>query len=874
MKRWGGWSRPWGRRMLLLLLLLARCVMGFAAANAPVGAQMRKPPNRDEATLTAPIGPQALSQALSALARQTSLQLIYESRLVAGLHSEGVPAGLSVPEALQRLLRGTGLQFEFLNARTIEVVESVSPRPRPISRPPATRQPGSQAGPLRQVIVTAEKRKEDLSEVPISAAVLSGESMDRLGVRTMRDIAEITPGIAMDSSSQWGPGILTNVTVRGITSAANISETESSIGSPTTAVYIDDIPITMPQSSFTNPYPVSFDLARVEVLRGPQGTLFGGRAEGGAVRFVTNEPSTTAFDGLAGAEVATTAGGGPSDQLDAVVGGPLIEGRLGARASVYWRGDGGYIDRVDPLTGASVDTDSNRSATRAARLAFLITPSASFRITPSFMYQSVDLHDSPSFFADLSDPGSGTFRNGKLLRQPASDAFSLSALKIQQTWGASELTSITSWFDRTASGTVDTTNVVGTLFGGFGSPLGPAYPTSYTDAVPTAVDAHEGQFTQEVRIASRDGAAPLSWLGGVFYSHVRQNTASLAYPIVAPQTPYISYTTGAMYAELAGFANATLRFSSRWRAFAGMRVTRARTEVALRAVGLIYPTPGLAQADLVETPLTPRFGLMYEDGPGHVVYASAAKGFRTGGTNPVRPIICDPSSVHPYAGDSLWSYELGTKNTLLDHRLRVDGSLFYILWKNIQTNAVAACTYPDVVNAGDATSKGFDLTIDFSPQERTDLKLAVTFVDARYASTVMLGTDVVMERGTAVGGALYSSPPWSATISVEHRVPLDGDLSAYAGIGFTAHSHNPGPFLEDDPAASAYNPALRSDPATQLLDLSIGLIRSEMDIRLSVFNALDSTPILQRDNDLPGSSLYYGQTFRPRTVALNVTERF
>lgn len=835
---------------------------------------MREPPNRAEATLTAPIGPQALSQALSALARQTSLQLVYESRLVAGLRSEGVPAGLSVPEALQRLLRGTKLQFEFLNARTIEVVERASPRPRPVPRPRATRAPSSQPGPLREVIVTAEKRTEDLSTVPISAGVLSGETMERLGVRTMRDIAEITPGIAMDSSSQWGPGILTDVTVRGITSAVTIHNTESSIGSPTTAVYIDDIPITMPQSSFTNPYPVSFDLARVEVLRGPQGTLFGGRAEGGAVRFVTNEPSATEFDGLAGAEVATTAGGGPSDQLDAAVGGPLIEGRLGARASVYWQRDGGYIDRVDPLTGATVESDSNRSATGAARLALLVAPSASLSITPSFMYQSVEVHDSPSFFVGLSDPGSGTFRNGKLLRQPASDAFSLSALKIQQTWGAADFTSITSWFDRKASGTVDTTNAVGAIFGEFDSPLGPAYPTSYADAVPTQLGAHEGQFTQELRIASRDGAAPLSWLGGVFYSHVRQNTTTVAYPILAPQAPYITYVTQATYAELAAFANATLRFSSHWRAFAGGRVTRARTEVAAYAQGLIYPTPGLARADLVETPLTPRFGLMYEDGPGHVLYVSAAKGFRTGGTNPVRPIICDPGSAHPYGGDSLWSYELGTKNTLLDRRLRVDGSLFYILWRNIQTNAVAACTYPDVVNAGDATSKGFDLSIDFSPQERTDLEVAVAFVDARYTSTVMLGSDVIMERGTAVGGALYSSPPWSATISAEHRVPLGGDLSAYAGIAFVARSHNPGPFLEQDPAASAYNPALRSDPATQLLNLSIGLIRSETDIRLSVFNALDSTPILQRDNDLAGSSLYYGQTFRPRTVALSVTERF
>ncbi|HEX8756992.1 MAG TPA: TonB-dependent receptor [Steroidobacteraceae bacterium] len=848
--------------------------MYIAVANVRVVAQMRETPDPAKAVLAAPIGPQALSQALAALARETSLQFVYESRLVAGLHSRGVPAGLSVAEALQQLLRGTDLQFEFLNARTIELVGRATPPARPISPPRARHRPGFQSGPLREVIVTAEKRKEDLSAVPISAAVLSGRTMAKLGVKTMRDIAEITPGITMVSSSQWGPGIVTDVTVRGVTSAVTINNTESSIGSPTTGVYIDDIPITMPQTSFTNPYPVPFDLARVEVLRGPQGTLFGGRAEGGAVRFVTGRPSTDASDGLIGAEVATTATGGPSDQLDAAVGGPLIEGRLGARASVYWRRDGGYVDRVDPLTGATVERGANRSTTRAARLALQIEPNDSLSITPWFMYQSVDEHDSPSFFVGLSDPGSRVFRNGKLLRQPAADAFSLSALKVRQSWDGAELTSITSWFDRTASGTVDTTNAVGALFGGFGSRLGPPYPTSYADAVPTQLGARDGQFTQEVRIASRDGAAPLSWLGGVFYSHVRQNTATVSYTILAPQAPYITYAAQATYAELAGFVNATLRFSSHWRAFAGGRVTRASTEVTARAQGLIYPTPGLALADLAETPLTPRFGLMYEDGSGHIVYASAAKGFRTGGTNQVRPSICDPTSTQSYGGDSLWSYELGTTNRLLGRRLRVRGSLFYVLWKNIQTNAVAACTYPDVVNAGSATSRGFDLTIDFSPAARTDLALAVAFVDARYSSTVRLGTDVIMERGTAVGGVLYSTPPWSATITAEHRVPFGRGLSAYAGIDFTVHSHNPGPFLEDNPASSVYNPALRSNPATQLLGLRIEVVRYELDIRLSVFNALDSTPVLLRNDDRSGSPLYYGETFRPRTVALSVTERF
>lgn len=872
MTRCGGPFRPCGRGMVPLLL---GCLMGIAATYCAVGAQT---PNTTTsaaiATLAMPIRPQPLAQALSGLARQTSVQLIYESRLVAGRRSAGAPAGLSVPAALQRLLQGTGLRFEFLNARTIQLVEDAPllSRSAPHRREATPQSP--RIAPLREVIVTAEKREEDLNTVPISVIVLSGNTMAKLGVTRMQDIAEVTPGLMFESSSQWGPAIVTDVTVRGITSTATINGTNSSLGSPTTGVYIDDVPISMPQSSFSNPHPITFDLARVEVLRGPQGTLFGGRAEGGAIHFITTEPSTTSFDGLVGAEAAITDRGRPSYQVEAAAGGPLIDGRLGARASVWWRRDGGYVDRVDPFTGATVDPGANRSTARAARLAFLIEPSAFIRISPSFTYQSTDLHDSPSFFVGLSDPDSGIFRNGKLLRQPASDAFSLASLEIQATWAASELTAITSWFDRDASTTVDTTNVIGAQFGLFGNPLGSPYPASYAQAYPTQLGAHQHQFTQEIRLASRDPAAPIDWLAGLFYSHVRQDTTSGTYSILTPQAVVITYDTHDTNVDLAGFANVTLHFSRRWRAFAGARITRARTEVLAESVGVGYPTPGVVQAVLQETPLTPRFGLTYEDNPEHVFYATAAKGFRTGGANPVPPSFCEPASIHPYGGDSLWSYELGTKHMLLDRRLRFAGSAFYILWRNIQSDAVAPCSYPDIVNAGKATSKGFDMTIDLAAGARTDLTLAVAFVDARYSSTAKAGGEVIVERGTAVGGAVYCPPPWSATLSVEHHLPLGNDLSLYAGMDYVVHSHDPGPFLESNPASRSYNPGLRSDPATRLLDLRVGLIRSALDIKLSVFNALDSTPVLLRGPDIPSSPLYYGQTFRPRTVALSATERF
>ena len=151
--------------------------------------------------------------------------------------------------------------------------------------------------------MTATKREEFLRDVPVSATVLSGEAMNQAGVTNMAEIAAMTPGVEYDFNAQWGGGVLTNLAIRGI---------DSKVGASTTGIYIDDVPIQARNGNFGNPYPVTFDLARVEVLRGPQGTLFGAGAEGGSIRFIPNEPSTTTFSGLSRVEFGSTEYGGSS----------------------------------------------------------------------------------------------------------------------------------------------------------------------------------------------------------------------------------------------------------------------------------------------------------------------------------------------------------------------------------------------------------------------------------------------------------------------------------------------------------------------------------------------------------------------------------
>ena len=810
--------------------------------------------------LTSEIPAQPLSQALSVFAEQTSLQLIYVSDLARGRSSQRVPAGLAVREALTRMLEGTGLRFDFLNSRTIRLlrVEAVS-APPPAATPRET---------LEDIVVTATKREEFLSNVPLSANVLTAATMEASGVKGVNGVAELTPGVEFDFSPQWGAGILTNIAIRGI---------DSQVGTATTGIYIDDTAVQARYGNFGSPYPIAFDLARVEVLRGPQGTLFGAGAEGGAIRFITAEPSLTTFGGFYRTELSETDHGSTSFETGAAVGGPVVAGRLGLRASVWYRNDGGYVDRVSPFSGARLDEDANRSASRAMRVSATMAATDSVRITPSLAYQSIDIHDTPSFYTYLSDPGDGVLRNGKLLRQPATDSFVNASIKVGTGFPASTLTAVTSYFDRTGTATVDTTNVAGAVFfGGFGNPLGSAYPTSYANAIPTLLSLHQIVLAQEVRLASVDTRDQLTWLVGVYYSRARQDDTRDTYQIATPQTPGVFYNDDNTDTQFAGFGEVRARLLSRWSTTIGVRIAETMSNFTEHAGGFAYVgVPHLSHDVAKETPVTPRFGISYETEHQNLLYATVAKGFRVGGINVGVPVQCGAATVPSYSSDSVWSYEVGAKDILFNDHLRLFTSLFHIKWNNIQENlAFRSCGFGYTANVGTATSSGVDVAAEGALGERIRLGLTLGFADAHYTKTVTAAGQVIAFDGTVVGGVPSVPSPWIATASVQYQIPLGTDVGGYARVENTVHSHNPGPFSENRPGTVGYDPTLRADPATNKVNLKVGLAWTRFDINVFVNNALNSQPTLQRTPDAPGSTLNYAYTFRPRTAGLTGTLRF
>ncbi|HWG69525.1 MAG TPA: TonB-dependent receptor plug domain-containing protein, partial [Steroidobacteraceae bacterium] len=375
---------------------------------------------------------------------------------------------------------------------------------------------------LAEVIVTAQRRTERLQDVPISVSVYSQATMDAQGTRDIDGLARLTPGVTFVRGSINNNSESSDIAIRGIDSTA---------GAATTGIYIDDTPIQSRHLSFGtfSAYPQLFDIDRVEVLRGPQGTLFGSGSEGGTVRFITPEPSVSDYSAYARSEFAATAHGDPSEEIGVAGGGPLIDGSLGFRASVSDRHEGGYVDRIDWHTQSVADADSNANTTKTVRLAVKWAASDNLTITPSLYYQTRHVDDSSSWWdirPGTVDPTQGQFdatlRNGNEIAQPSTDQFTLSAVKIDWNLGALRLVSSTSYFKRRQSAITDYSAVDRAIF------LGDPYPAAAVQAPGSWADDQEN-WTQELRLESADAAARVNWTTGVFYQHAKENTIENVY---------------------------------------------------------------------------------------------------------------------------------------------------------------------------------------------------------------------------------------------------------------------------------------------------------------------------------------------------------
>jgi outer membrane receptor protein involved in Fe transport len=872
-------------RTALIVIALTISISANAIADSP------KPVNVPAGDLTA---------ALELLQKQSGVEIVYRPELLKGVRTGGVKGTLSPEEAVTKLLKGTTLKLRsdrtgllLISTSGADGAALFAPEGRDRDERPSTDRlllarsdqgqtqnsvsttpQTAQSNGLEEIVVTATKHEEGLSKVPISIVAMTREAMQASGAKSIEDIAALVPGVTFDSGST---GTLTNIAIRGIS---------TTYGDATTGVYLDDTAIqarVSNVSAFGYPLPLTFDVDRVEVARGPQGTLFGAGAEGGTLRFIMTEPSLTEFSGFTHAEVAGTEGGGLSYETGVAGGGPLVEDELGFRGSLWYRRDGGFIDRVDPITGAIVEPDSNRSDKMSGRLALKYAASDSVTITPSIYYQSTPAHDSSMLWLYLSSVPEGHLNNGALIRQPIDDSFYLGTVKVDAKLGVLSLTAVTSYFDRHASILTDSTAFSGALQIpgplGWGDPRGPAFPTSYSDLVTQPASMGQNMISQEIRVTSTDPADAFTWVGGVFYSRSRQLDkavllgASIDSP---PSDPIYNAQTESIDAQYALFGQADLKLGDGWKLTGGLRASRTQFNVEQISTGLIEAgTPPLFTGNQSETPVTPKVALSYQATENTLLYVSAAKGYRIGGVNSPIPSFCgNVSAPLTFQSDSVWSYEIGAKSLLFDRHLQIDASAFHIKWENIQTPAfLSNCGFQYVDNDGGATSNGFDLALRALLTEGLSIGVSASYTNSRFDQTVESDGQPIVEKNDSVGVLPQVPSPWNVTTSLDYEIPLAGGERLYGHAEDEFHSRNPGPFAAGQPGFS-YAPLLTANPSTNVVNLRLGLRWPRYDLSLFVNNATDSLPTLYRSQDTATSTLFYGRTFRPRTVGLTGNWKF
>jgi len=803
------------------------------------------------------------------------------------------------------------------------------------------------AGGLEEVVVTATRRSERLEDVPISVTAFSQEKLDAEGLHSIDDLTRLSPGVVFQRNGMSSSG---NYNDEG--SDINIRGVDSTAGTSTTGIYIDDTPIQTRHIGFgsINAFPALFDLDRVEVLRGPQGTLFGAGAEGGAVRFITPEPNLKESSGYDRADVSTTDGGAASYEGGAAFGVPLIEDVLAVRASISYRKDGGWVDRVgyslDPpgttatpgaaatptpfYDGITTEANANYQETTTARIALKWKVNDALEITPSIYYQRLLINDTAAYWIALSDPKADAFRNGNALRNPSDDPFTLSAIKLKWDLGFASLFSNTAFYDRNQKAQSDYTQYLRATWASIGSgiPSGvPPYELANTFPAPgdqgyALFQDSQRNVYEELRLASTDTDARVVWNAGLFFSHLAENVPESIYDNNL-NNEVIAYTGGAdsvcyqaqpcpgglifngpvdkvVDKQAALFGELNIKITDTFKATVGLRVSDLQYTGSVYETGPFLGTTIVSQSSNTDKPVTPKAVFAWQPDHDDLVYVSASKGFRPGGPNVGVGAICDGNLTSlglsqvpgKFSSDSLWSYELGSKNTFLEHTLQVNASLFYIDWNNIQQNVyLPGCGEQFTANLGKAKSEGGDIDVLYKPVESLTLDLAAAYTDARLTKTSCAGSltyvggicsgivasvpvtaSPIASKGDALLGA-----PWTFTTSAEYHFPEWQGRIPYFRLDYQHSTAQKSLLQGQDPNNALYDTTIPGLPIVNDLSARAGLRFNGIDLSAYANNLTNSLPLMFESRDIaysPTDTLYFGRSVRPRTMGVTATYRY
>jgi iron complex outermembrane recepter protein len=726
---------------------------------------------------------------------------------------------------------------------------------------------------LSEVVVTAQKTNEVAGKIPISLTAVSGAQLAEEHITDFADLSRAVPNLSFTSFG--GPG-QDNIEIRGVSSQA---------GSATTGIYLDDVPINVLNLYTTGATePRFFDIDRVEILRGPQGTIYGASSMGGTIHFVSAQPDLNNFSGSAHFTVGGTDGGGLNYETDSVINLPLVQGEAALRMGALYDHESGWINRVDP-SGDIVARNINDEDTSVIRATLELRPTDALTITPSIFLQRVTDGGQDLFGLDLPE-----FESPTLVAETQSDQYAITSLTVNDDLGWSDLTAVTGYFWRDDKRLIDGTYYDSVFLGsslqqefGYGGAAISAL------AAPSQFYTNINQIHQEIRLASKPAGPDdaWSWIGGLYFSRTRtglldnehipgfNSTFESAYGNTPQNLLGAAFPDDLIYYAFSEFVNtqkalfgqATYKLTPDLKLTAGARYEKASEDLSFNTTGYFSGgTPTFAGSANGQA-TTPKAAVSYDLSPKSMVYASAAEGYRDGGVNRPVPIpLCSADlaglgltqAPQSYKSDKLWSYELGAKGRALQDSLVLSGALFDIRWSNIQTDIVLpTCTFDIKDNIGSAESRGVEFEATQHLFDHLSVSLGGNYTSAKITNPVTL---LGVERGDRVPGV----PDYSISASLDYNQPLaaSGARALFRTNGQWIGSSQ-GVIFHDDPDFNR--------PSYFVMGASGGVEWDRYEVSLFITNLLNQSKAIQRPNI---ADVEYGVTVRPRTFGIGGSYSF
>jgi iron complex outermembrane receptor protein len=710
---------------------------------------------------------------------------------------------------------------------------------------------------LQEIVVTAQRREERLQDVPEAITAVSGDALNALHLQGNADLATHVPSLSFDVA---GPGEST-LAIRGLGTAYGLA--------PAVSFYFDETPLDIRTDGYSGAPDIDFfDISRVEVLRGPQGTLYGSSSMGGAVRVLAAQPDPKAFALNADLGASSMDGGGAGYFAKSAVNLPLRDDAAVRLVGSYEHVPG-YIDRVTPSdyslaqpADQVIARHINDVDIKSGRILGLWKPLDELTIKPSFLISQVQAASNSDYFSNLPQYSVAAYTS-----TPQTSRLEVGNLEVDYRFDAATLMSSTSVLSRDTQTLNDFTLFFADLAPGFGLTYPPNTPGTdfYT--------SHNAGFVQEFRLTS-PSEQPLRWVGGVYFSHYRQhstestNSADFATALGQIDSPNLyTFNQSVIDQQAAVFADLTYRFLARFEITAGARYYQLHDSLENTQSGVLAaPNQPLVHAKAEGT--SPRAVLTYHPTEDATLYVTAARGYRPGGPNVGLPmnIGCTLGNAYKplYDPDSVWNYELGAKTEFLDRRLSVDVAGFRIDWQKVQ-QAVSdpGCGYLFVANVGSAQSNGAEVEINFKPVDALLLSAGGSYIHAEFKSIAAQFQGAASVQG---GDAMPDIPRQKYNVSGEFHHALAADCTGYLGLDW---SH-----VGSVPSGFTYH---ATRPAYSSLDADLGVRNEHYDVSLYAHNLTNSNGILEI---LEGASYNYGGVFRtqistpPRTLGIDVKLHF